>query len=68
MIKVTNEVEPYEVDGNESSGLKSSKDLLIVESHWNRDSFVVLKYKGKSITVIASDLNSAISNATRSNR
>lgn len=68
MIKVINEVEPYEVDGSEVNGLKSSKKLLAVESHWNRNEFVILDYDGKSITVLARDLISAINNSTNSNR
>jgi hypothetical protein len=68
MIYVMNEVEPYEVNGNEANGLRSSKNLLRVESHWNRSEFVVLRYEEKNITVKASDLIVAINNATKTNK
>lgn len=63
-----NEVEPYEVNGTEINGLKSSKNLLRVESHCNYNNFVVLRYEDKNITVKASDLQKAINNAINSNR
>jgi hypothetical protein len=68
MIYVLNEVEPYEVNGTEINGLKSTKNLLRVESHWNRRDFIVLRYEDKNITVLASDLSHAISNASNTNK
>ncbi len=65
MIKVTNEIVIYEVDGRDDV-LNDAK--LIVESHWNYNERIVLDYGGKKITVIASDLEKAISNAKNSNR
>ena len=63
MIKVQSEVEPCEVNGTELNGLKSSKQLLFVESHWNYRQLVILRYGEVSITVVASDLLKAINNA-----
>jgi ABC-type bacteriocin/lantibiotic exporter with double-glycine peptidase domain len=70
MIKVVCEVEPYEMNGQEfECKLKSKKPLVKVESHWNRNEFVVLKFgNNDSFTVVASDLETAIRNATNSSR
>jgi len=70
MIKVTNEVEPYERNGDDfECGLKSKKPIIKVESHWNRQEFVIIQIAdGDSFTVVASDMIAAINNATNSRR
>lgn len=59
-IEVEQKVEIYEIDDEEVSTNKK----LEVNSHWNRDEFVVLKFEGISITVDADNLRDAIRNAT----
>jgi len=69
MIEVKNYVELYELNGKSLTGIRSDKTSLLVESHWNRNEFVILKIgDNDSFTVSASDLISAINNATNSNR
>jgi hypothetical protein len=68
MIKVINEVEPYEINGNELHEVKSKKQLLMVESHWNRREFVVLTFGDINLTVKASDVIQAVNNASNSNK
>lgn len=62
MIKVKNEVGIYEIEGEEAPPIEGP--TIEVLSHWNRDDLVVLKVDEKSYTVLARDLNAAISNAT----
>lgn len=62
MIKTESEIEVYEVDDVEVSVGKEKK--VYIASHWNRRDFIVLKYKGKKLTVLASDLICAVNNAT----
>jgi hypothetical protein len=63
MIKVSNAISVYEVDGKEAI---SDGPTIEVRSHWSRQSMVVLKVNGQSLTVIATDLEAAIRNATNS--
>lgn len=63
MIKVSNEVTIYEIDGTETKGIPMP--TMNVHSHWNRDSLVVLEVAGQRVTVSAADLRMAIENATR---
>jgi len=65
MIKVSNELKLLEIDGKAESGLDCPK--MVVRSHWNRDSLIVLLVNGVSYTVSASDILAAIKNATNSN-
>jgi hypothetical protein len=67
-INVKNEVEVYEIDGEETKTLKSQKESLIIKNHWNRWAFVVIKYKDTTITVIADDLERAIKNAQNAHK
>lgn len=63
-VDTTCKVKVYERNGNDVP-IGENRDL-IVESHWNRDSLVVLTVpwvKG-SITVARSDLEKAIRNCT----
>lgn len=66
MIKVSNEVPVYEIDGTATSGIP--QPTIGVGSHWNRDNFVVLTVDGKKITVCARDLKAAVDNSTNSVR
>jgi hypothetical protein len=66
MIKVVNTVSIYEVNGTEHRGLDAP--TLTVSSHWNNDRSVVLELDGKKITVAASDLHAAITNACNTKR
>jgi len=66
MIKVSNKVPIYEVNGKEVNYIDESK--LVVESHWNENDKVVLKFGRRNITVVARDLTSAIDNATNTRR
>lgn len=61
MIKVSNEITIYEVDGKEQS---VPMPAMAVLSHWNRPALVVLHVDGKKLTVSARDLQAAITNAT----
>ncbi len=67
MIKVTCEVKVYEVDGKEAKH-SPSDEPVIVSSHWNYRDRVVLTLNGKSVTVLADDLEKAINNATNTNK
>jgi hypothetical protein len=67
-INVKNEVEVYEIDGEETKALKSQKESLIIKNHWNRRAFVVIKYKDTTITVIADDIERAITNAQNAHK
>ena len=63
-IKVNNEIEVYEVNGEEKKGLRSDRPCLKVKSHWNRNEFIILQFDdGNNYTVLAKELEAAISNA-----
>ncbi len=64
MIKVSNEMTIYEIDGKEVGGLLAVENTLTVRSHWNRNALVVLEYGGRRLAVSADDLQRAIRNAT----
>lgn len=66
MIKVSDEVPVYEINDTEATGLE--RPTISVQSHWNRDAFVVLVVDGKRYTVTARDLQAATNNATNSAR
>jgi len=60
-IKVENILTCYEIQGEKCDSFCVK---LKVESHWNRDEFVVLQFEdGKKYTVIARELKAAIDNA-----
>lgn len=69
-IKVQSEVTVYEQDGVKAPMLSSRSEFapVVVSSHWNQRSMVVLRVKvgevEKSVTVNANDLQAAINNAT----
>lgn len=60
-IKTTNEVQVYEVDGTETTGL--DRPILYVKNHWNQSSMVVLKYEDVQLTIPHSALEKAMQNA-----
>lgn len=62
-IEVTARVQVYEVNGEEVKSIVAS--YVNIKSHWNRNDMVVLEFKnGVTLTVVASDLEKAIQNAT----
>ena len=66
MIKVSQQVRVYEEDGKE---IRLGADRFMgVESHWNRNEMVILEMGKECITVLAADLEAAITNATNINR
>ena len=67
-IDVESKVQIYEFDGKKDNTLKSDEELLIVKNHWSRREFVVLEFNGKEITVVASDIERAITNAQNAHR
>lgn len=64
MLKIETRLDPYEIEGRERTGLSKESDALSVKAHWNRSAFVILEWRGHSITVLAKDLKRAIDNAT----
>jgi len=72
MIKSSNEVQIYEINGKEvRTTVGQQHPVIQVGSHWNMDSMVVIQWHGDSgekITVNATDLKKAIENATNTNR
>ena len=67
MLKIKNEIECYEKDGAEIQAGQDSP-ILIVESHWNRADFVVVKFGKTELTVAADELMAAIKNAINTAR
>lgn len=63
-MRVSNAIQAYEVNGDEVKGLPEPEDAVTVHSHWLRENLVVLRIGGESRTVKASELQSAIQNAT----
>ena len=68
MIKVKQTIQAYEVNGEEVGVGKLGDIIIKVNSHWNRDYFVVLAIEGKEYTVSASDLTAAIKNAQNTSK
>ena len=66
MIKSTNLVPIYEIDGSAAAPVHGP--ALVVESHWNMMDRVVLVVEGKKFTVIKADIIAAIDNATNTAR
>jgi hypothetical protein len=64
MIKIHNILDILEVDG-----IKPEQDTRMqIISHDTYESCIIIQIGDKAITVIASDLKSAIENATNNNR
>lgn len=66
-MKVTNEIEVYEVDGKDETPAVD-RIKIHVESHWNMNDRVVLNMGDIKYTVMADDLEKAIRNATNHRR
>lgn len=67
MIKVHNELDIYEFNGNKTSG--DERKGIKIHSHWNYNDRVVLEMPdGNKYTLIAADLKAAIVNACNSSR
>jgi hypothetical protein len=62
MLEVKSLVTIYEIDGEETHGLKLP--TITVRNHWNEKGKIVLEVDSKQITVVALDLQDAIDNAT----
>ncbi len=61
-MKVVNTIEVYELDGHDTQLI--DRPLLSVQSHWNREQFVVLEFSGARVTVSKDELSKAIENAS----
>ena len=61
-VEVKQKIEVYEI--NDEDVPIGKTETMSVDSHWNRDEFVVLGFRGKRLTVTASNLQDAIRNAT----
>lgn len=68
MIDVRNSVRVYEEDDQEVDIIGKKVPMLIVENHWNDRNFIVLTIGDKRYTVVAGDLEAAITNATNVHR
>lgn len=66
MIKVSNVIDIYEINGEEVCSIDGP--TIEVRSHWNSRDFVVLVVDGKEYTVVARDLEAAIDNAQNANK
>ena len=68
MISVHSKVTVLEVQNKAIDLIGIGGKDLLVESHWNDNKLVVLTLDDVTLTVCATDLQQAISNATNSNR
>lgn len=66
MIKVEQEVEIYEENGKEVP--IGTKKVMGVESHWNRNEWVILRVGSNRVAIKARDLRAATENATNVSR
>lgn len=65
MVEVRNIVKCYDLERQNAR----KEEEIIIESHWNEPSKVVIELgNGDRITVVADDLLAAIKNATNINR
>lgn len=62
MLKVTSELDIYEIDDVEIKEITRPK--LLVKNHWLFKDRCILEYDGMKITVSAFELHTAINNAT----
>jgi hypothetical protein len=63
MIKVSNALTVYEVDGRDVP-LGEKTPSINISAHWNRRALVVVEIDGKKYSVIAEDIEAAVRNAT----
>jgi len=66
MIKVKQEIEIYEING-EATPIHDAPQILI-SSHWNENIKVIITIEGKAYTVVGGDLIQATYNAMHTNR
>ena len=66
-MKVKNEIKLLEINGEDAGKVGDSRRLMI-ESHWNYDDRVHLKFGELDILVLAGDLERAIANARNHKR
>ena len=66
MIDVVNKVKVYEIDGEDTEMVETP--TIEVRSHWNDPDRVVLAIGRKKWTILAKDLEAAVSNATHTVR
>ena len=64
MMKIETRIDPCEIDGKDVEGLPQEANQVIVRAHWNRNRWVVIEFRGRSVTFSAAELNRAIQNAT----
>ena len=66
-IKVVSDLRVYEIDGKDTEdSIKSPAPQMRVHSHWSRREFIAIEIAGVKYTVVASDIEAAIKNATNS--
>lgn len=63
MLKIETRIDPVEINGTAITGLPNEADQVIVSAHWNINSFVVIDFHGRTVTVLAEDIERAIKNA-----
>ena len=66
MIEVFNKVKIYEINGEDTN--YNDNTILVVKSNWIDDKRIIIEYNGMELTVVASDLQDAIKNATNTSR
>lgn len=66
LIKSTNTMKVYELDGKETRIGEAPE--IVVESHWNKPTMIVLVVGGMRYTVFAPDLEAALKNAQNTSR
>jgi hypothetical protein len=64
MLKIETRIDPTEINGTAITGLPNDADQVIISAHWNINRFVVIDFHGRTVTVLADDLQRAIRNAT----
>jgi len=62
-MRVSNTIQPVEINNQDSSGINETRRLL-VESHWNNNALVHLKFGELNLLVSAEALRRAVINAT----
>ena len=66
MIKVEQKITVYEKNGRDETPGETLE--IGINSHWNRDSMIVISIGDDTYTVVADDLSAAIENAQNTNR
>lgn len=64
-MKTIVEIDAYEIAGEEIKGLSSKDEKVKIESHWNYDDRVVVKFRDVTFTVLIKDLKAAIAAQSR---